>query len=72
MNMTHKESIVEQLKTVIAITEKEVETRRSYIALKEANDFYNKLLENGITQKRGFTLRGIEDSHLFHAKLNGN
>jgi len=68
--MESKETIVQQLERAIERTERDIAVERSYIALKEANDLYNKLLENGIAKKRGFTLRGIEDSHLFHTKLN--
>jgi len=35
-----------------------------------ANDKYNKLVSDGVLKKRGFTLRGIEDIHLFHVKIN--
>ncbi|HWK59136.1 MAG TPA: hypothetical protein VNQ80_17460 [Parapedobacter sp.] len=70
--MESKETIVQQLEKAIELTEKEIATQRSYIALREANDLYNKLLEDGVAKRRGFTLRGIEDSHLFHTKLNSH
>jgi hypothetical protein len=42
----------------------------SFQRLSIANDKYNKLVSTGLVKKRGFTLRGIEDMHLFHVKIN--
>jgi chromosome condensin MukBEF complex kleisin-like MukF subunit len=39
--------------------------------LVRANDTYNKLVNQGLLKKRGYTLRGIEDAHLFRSKFNG-
>lgn len=36
----------------------------------EANDVYNKLVSQGLVEKRGYTLRGIEDVHLLHIRPN--
>jgi len=38
--------------------------------LVKANETYNKLLDKGIIKKRGYTLRGIEDVHLFRFTFN--
>lgn len=68
--MPKKGTITREFEKAVKKKERELEGDRSYLALKEANDFYNKLLEDGIAKKRGFTLRGIEDSHLFQIRLN--
>lgn len=39
-------------------------------SLSKANDTYNKLLNKGTIKKRGYTLRGIEDSHLLRFSFN--
>lgn len=38
--------------------------------LSRANETYNRLVSKGIIKKRGYTLRGIEDTHLFHFSKN--
>ena len=68
--MEHKESIVEQLEKTIYDKEAENKKNSAYNSLNQANDFYNKMLNEGLTKKRGFTLRGIEYSHLYQVKLN--
>lgn len=35
-----------------------------------AHEASNKLVEKGILEKRGYTLRGIEDIHLLHLRPN--
>jgi hypothetical protein len=35
-----------------------------------ANEKYNTLISSGIVEKRGYTLRGIEDIHLLHIRPN--
>ncbi len=40
--------------------------------LTKANDAYNNLVNKGLLKKRGYTLRGIEDAHLFRMKFNGD
>ena len=65
-----KETLIQKLQETILERESLMKENESYLALNEANALYNKLVEDGITKKRGFTLRGIEDSHLFQIKLN--
>jgi hypothetical protein len=36
-----------------------------------ANEKYNTLVSKGLIKKRGYTLRGIEDTHLFYTQFNG-
>lgn len=38
--------------------------------LAKANEAYNRLLDKGVIKKRGYTLRGIEDAHLFRFRFN--
>ena len=35
-----------------------------------ADELFNKLVERGLLEKRGFTLRGIEDIHLLQVRPN--
>jgi predicted transcriptional regulator len=37
--------------------------------LEAANNFYNKLIKDGIIKKRGFTLKGIGEAHLNHSSI---
>jgi hypothetical protein len=39
--------------------------------LLDANEHYNELVKKGLVKKRGYTLRGIEDNHLFRHNLAG-
>jgi len=68
--MEPKESIVTQLEKILKEQEKENSKNETYSSLNRANDFYNKMIDQGITKKRGFTLRGIEDNHLFQIRIN--
>ena len=38
--------------------------------LRKANDEFNELVSKGIIEKKGLTLRGIEDIHLLHLRPN--
>ena len=67
--MEHKESMVKQLKKTIQDKEAENQNNSTYASLNRANDFYNKMVNEGIIKKRGYTLRGIEDFHP-RVKLN--
>jgi hypothetical protein len=51
--------------------EKEKDTSDSFLLLKEANDKYNLLVKSGVIKKRGYTLKGIEDTFSFNISLNG-
>ncbi|RXK50772.1 hypothetical protein [Aquirufa rosea] len=62
-------SIVAQFELLI---EKERDTlikRQSFQKLNEANNRHNHLIETGVIKKRGYTLRGIEDVHLYRRKI---
>lgn len=60
--------------TDFEILKKEVEVQnkdnKTFIDLSKANDFYNEMIAKGITKKRGYTLRGIEDLHLLNVNYN--
>jgi hypothetical protein len=62
--------IVTELNDVIKKEEAKQHGTKNNDSLLVANDYYNKLIENGMVKKRGFTLRGIEDTHLFNVRLN--
>jgi len=68
--MENNSSITAKLEKIIHERENEMTGQDGEASLIEANDLYNRLVENGITTKRGYNLRGIEDSHLFRVKLN--
>ena len=38
--------------------------------LLKANETYNKFISKGLIKKRGYTLRGLEDSHLVTFNFN--
>lgn len=68
--MEPKESVVAQLERVLKAQEEQTKKSHGSNSLWRANELYNKLVNNGVIKKRGYTLRGIEDSHLFQVKLN--
>lgn len=68
--MDPKESIVTQLENILKQKKEENSKNETYSSLNRANDFYNKMIHQGIIKKRGFTLRGIEDNHLFQIRIN--
>ena len=63
-------SIVTELKEIIKSEEKRVQDRNGYIILNKVNDRYNEMIKKGTIKKRGYTLRGIEDSHLINIRFN--
>jgi len=68
--MNNESKIISELKEVFQKEKQKLDKKQSNQRLISANDFYNNLIERGIIKKRGYTLRGIEDSHLFNVKLN--
>lgn len=63
------QSIVSKLQEIIAKEEQELQHTTTAAQLLSANEYYNKLVEEGMIKKRGFTLRGIEDTHLLNVRL---
>lgn len=61
-----KETITEDFQKIFIDTK----TGKNDSPLAKANDNYNELVSKGIIKKRGYTLRGIEDAHLFQLKFN--
>lgn len=68
-DMEEESKLVREFKTAIGKHEGRFKKDEN-ASLSTANRHYNKLIENGVMKKRGFTLRGIEDAHLFNVKLN--
>jgi len=68
-DMEEESKLVREFKKVIGKQEGRFK-KTEKASLSTANNYYNKLIENGVMKKRGFTLRGIEDAHLFNVKLN--
>ena len=66
--MAHKKDIASNLQKVLT---KEELKYKSGVELNRANDLYNKLLRDGVIQKKGNTLRTPGEDHLFRVKLNG-
>ena len=64
-----KDKISEDFKKIFI--NKEAPKKVGSIDLLKANEEYNKLVNEGVIKKRGYTLRGIEDVHLFNVSLNG-
>jgi len=60
-----KENISDNFQRIF-VDKKVPETTGS--SLSKANDAYNKMIKDGIIKKRGYTLRGIEDAHLYTMK----
>jgi hypothetical protein len=70
--MENQTNIVADFKEMVDREQKRLKEKKAKSRLSEANGIYNKLLEKGLIKKRGFTLRGIEDYHLWRGpKLNG-
>jgi len=69
--MNNESKIISDLKEVFQKEKQKLDKKQSNQRLTSANEFYNNLIERGIIKKRGYTLRGIEDSHLFNCRLNG-
>jgi hypothetical protein len=67
--MANKKNIALELRTVIGDNQDKFKTE-SFKKLSQANDKYNSLVKSGTIKKRGYTLRGIEDSHLYRTTLN--
>ena len=55
----------------IILNNRELELRNTITGrnLELANDMYNEMIELGLIKKRGYTLRGIEDTHLYNIKF---
>lgn len=68
--MEKKTSSVSELVKALKNAEKANKDNKAFNNLKEANDFYNKMLSEGIIKKRGNTLRGIEQAHLFYSTIS--
>lgn len=62
--MIETKSIVSELEKVLREREDSKENKANE-DLNRANDFYNKMIQDGVMKKRGYTLRGIDDSHLY-------
>jgi hypothetical protein len=67
--MSNNGSISSKLSEVINSNDKKFDTD-SFKSLSTANEKYNNLLKTGTIKKRGYTLRGIEDTHLLHFRIN--
>lgn len=68
--MEINETIVSQFEQVLKDKKVEKKQSESSKSISRANDLYNKMLDEGLIKKRGYTLRGIEDSHLYQFRLN--
>lgn len=61
-------SIVSQFELLTEQRDDQKLRAASFLKLNEANKRYFRLIESGLMQKRGYTLRGIEDVHLHRIK----
>ena len=63
-------SIVSELEEILKSKNIENKDKKAHNNLAKINDRYNQLIKNGTLKKRGYTLRGIEDTHLINIKFN--
>ncbi len=63
-------SIVSELEEILKSKNIQSNQEKKYNNLTNINDRYNKLIRDGYIKKRGYTLRGIEDTHLINIKFN--
>lgn len=68
--MIETKSIVSELEEVLKKSESMAKENKSNNDLSRANDFYNKMVHDGVIKKRGYTLRGIDDSHLYFTSIS--
>ena len=70
--MENQTNVVSDFNEMIAREQKRLKEKNTYDRFSAIDDLYNELLEKGLIKKRGYTLRGIEDYHLWWGpKLNG-
>lgn len=67
--MENQTNIVFEYLEMIAREEKRLKENNNYKRLTAASDLYDELLEQGIIEKRGYTLRTIDDWHLWRGRL---
>jgi hypothetical protein len=63
-------NIIQKIEHLVSENDKKPHSP-NYEKLLKANENYNRLVNSKIFKKRGFTLRGIEDAHLLHQRVNG-
>ena len=63
--MENNKDLVLQLEKIL-ISESQVDLSR----FRRADELYNSLLAKGVIKRRGYTLRGIEDSNLLNVRFN--
>jgi hypothetical protein len=64
------QNLVSELEQILKIKNAEKKSSNAYSRLDKINDKYNKMVKNGSLKKRGYTLRGIEDTHLINIRFN--
>lgn len=67
--MGEESKLIKEFQKVISQQEGKFQKGEN-VDLSKANNYYNKLIKNGVIKRRGFTLRGIEDAHLFNVRLS--
>jgi hypothetical protein len=67
--MENQTSIVSECLEMVAREEKRLKENNTFKRYAAIDDLYNELLEKGLIKERGYTLRGIEDYHLWRGRL---
>lgn len=62
--------LLNKLDEVLRTETLKFESRQKESLLHRANEHYHNLIKRGLLTPRGYTLRGIEDTHLHHIHLN--
>ncbi|HEY8898451.1 MAG TPA: hypothetical protein VIM79_26665 [Niastella sp.] len=70
--MENQTNVVSDFNEMVAREQKRLKEKNASDSISAIDDLYNELLKKGLIKKRGYTLRGIEDIHLWRGpKLNG-
>lgn len=67
--MENNKKIADELSLIIKNTPTTFD-ENTFLSLDKANDLYNDLIDRGIIKKRGYTLKGIDESSVFNIPNN--
>lgn len=71
--MEHQTNIIATYLEMIAKEERRLKEKSSFKRYAEVEELYNEWIEKGLIKERGYTLRTIDDWHLWRGpRLNGN
>lgn len=71
--MENQTNIVAMYLEMVAMEQKRLKEKNTYKRYVDIEDLYNEWVEKGLIKERGYTLRTIDDWHLWRGpRLNGN